>query len=480
MREMQSASIFLQTYGVTVQDLEAYLGAALQRGGDYADLFFELKINHSISLEEQIVKTATKAVNVGAGVRVLSGEKTGYAYSENLERESILKAAQTAAFIASSSSGGGKVGIEPPVSRQHDLYSVPLMPADLAIADKIALLRQADDAARSCDARIRQVQATYVDETRHILLASSDGRYIWDVQPMVRISVLCIAEENGIRQSGHQGAGGRRTLEIFRETLDPGALAREAARQAVLLLGAADAPAGPMEVVLGPGWPGILLHEAIGHGLEADFNRKKTSAFAGLLGQKVASELCTVVDDGTLPFRRGSLNVDDEGNPTQQTVLIENGILQGYLQDRLSSKLMGASLTGNGRRQGYDHIPMPRMTNTFMMAGQSTPDEIIRSVKKGLYAGHFGGGQVDITSGKFVFSASEAYLIEDGKITTPVKGASLIGDGPTVLREVTMVGNDLQLDQGLGICSKEGQSIPVGVGLPTIKIREITVGGTRK
>jgi TldD protein len=257
-------------------------------------------------------------------------------------------------------------------------------------------------------------------------------------------------------------------------------LAREAARQAILLLGAADAPAGPMEVVLGPGWPGILLHEAIGHGLEADFNRKKTSAFSGLVGQKVASELCTVVDDGTLPFRRGSLNVDDEGNPTSQTVLIEKGILQGYLQDRLSAKLMGAPLTGNGRRQGYDHIPLPRMTNTFMMAGKSTAEEVIRSVKKGLYATHFGGGQVDITSGKFVFTASEAYLIEDGKITSPVKGASLIGDGPTVLRKVSMVADDLQLDQGVGICSKEGQSIPVGVGLPTIKIDEITVGGTRK
>ena len=290
----------------------------------------------------------------------------------------------------------------------------------------------------------------------------------------------CVAEENGNRQSGHQGAGGRRTLEIFREALDPRTLAREAARQAILLLGAADAPAGPMEVVLGPGWPGILLHEAIGHGLEADFNRKKTSAFSGLVGQKVASELCTVVDDGTLPFRRGSLNVDDEGNPTSQTVLIEKGVLQGYLQDRLSSKLMGAPLTGNGRRQGYDHIPLPRMTNTFMMAGKSTAEEVIRSVKKGLYATHFGGGQVDITSGKFVFTASEAYLIEDGKITSPVKGASLIGDGPTVLRKVSMVANDLQLDQGVGICSKEGQSIPVGVGLPTIKIDEITVGGTRK
>jgi TldD protein len=473
-------SIFLESRGVTVHDLETYLAAALHRGGDYADLFFELKVNHSITFDEGIVKTATKAINTGVGVRVLAGEKTGYAYSEDLNRESILKAARTAAFIASSSTAGGKVEIKPRGFQAHDLYAVSQMPEDLAISEKIRLLEAADSSARAYDNRIRQVQATYVDETRHVLLASSDGKYVWDVQPMVRLSIVCTAEQDGNRQSGVQGAGGRRALELFRDTLDPRALAREAARQAILLLGATDAPAGPMEVVLGPGWPGILLHEAIGHGLEADFNRKKTSAFSGLVGQKVASELCTVVDDGTIPFRRGSLNVDDEGNPTHNTVLIEKGVLQGYLQDQLSSKLMGASPTGNGRRQGYDQIPLPRMTNTFMMAGESTPEEIIRSVKRGLYANHFGGGQVDITSGKFVFTASEAYLIEDGKITSPVKGASLIGDGPSVLRQVAMVGNDLQLDQGIGICSKEGQNIPVGVGLPTIKIREITVGGTRK
>jgi len=472
-------SVFLESYGVTIQDIESYLSAALERGGDYADLFFELRINHSIGLEEQLIKTATKAVNLGVGIRVLSGEKTGYAYSENLDRESILKAARTAAFIASSSAGGS-VGLSTPTDHGHNLYPITLMPAELEIREKIALLEQADAAARSYDARIRQVQASFVDETRHTLLASSEGRYVWDVQPMVRFSITCIAEENGNRQYGLQGGGGRRTLEIFREALDPRALAREAARQAVLLLGAQEAPAGPMEVVLGPGWPGILLHEAIGHGLEADFNRKRTSAFSGLVGQKVASELCTVVDDGTIPFRRGSLNVDDEGNPTNRTVLIENGVLKGYLQDRLSSKLMGVPATGNGRRQGYDHIPLPRMTNTFMMAGQSTREEVIRSVKRGLYATHFGGGQVDITSGKFVFTASEAYLIEDGKVTAPVKGASLIGDGPTVLKKVTMVANDLQLDQGIGICSKDGQMIPVGVGLPTIKIDQITVGGTRK
>jgi TldD protein len=303
---------------------------------------------------------------------------------------------------------------------------------------------------------------------------------VWDVQPLVRLNVSCIAEENGRRQSGYAGGGGRQSLDAFQGDLDPKAIATRSAAQAILQLNAIDAPAGPMEVVLGPGWPGILLHEAIGHGLEADFNRKKTSAFAGLVGQKVASELCTVVDNGTLPFRRGSLNIDDEGNPTHETVLIENGILQGYLQDKLSADLMKSPVTGNGRRQSYAHIPMPRMTNTFMMSGKSLPEDIVKTVKKGLYAANFGGGQVDITSGKFVFTTSEAYLIEDGRITSPVKGATLIGDGPTVLRRVTMVGNDLQLDQGVGICGKEGQMVPVGVGLPTIKIQEITVGGTEK
>ena len=473
-------SIFFEKYNVTTRDLEAYLSEALSRGGDYADLYFEYRINHSIVLEEQIIKSATKGVNLGVGVRVVSGEKTGYAYSDDLNRENILKAAKTAAFIANTSREGGTLQVPTPLNQERSLYSIPVFPTELAIAQKIALLRQADEAARAYDARIKQVQASYVDETKHILIVTSDSRAAWDLQPMVRLNVMCIAEENGQRQSGYQGGGGRRALDVFTGDLDPRALARESARQAILQLRAVDAPAGPMEVVLGPGWPGILLHEAIGHGLEADFNRKKTSAFAGLVGQKVASELCTVVDDGTIPFRRGSLNMDDEGNPTHQTVLIEKGVLQGYLQDRLSSKLMNVPLTGNGRRQSYDHIPMPRMTNTFMMSGDSAPEDVIKSVTKGLYAVHFGGGQVDITSGKFVFTASEAYLIENGQITAPVKGATLIGDGPTVLRQVTAVGNDLKLDQGVGICGKEGQTIPVSVGLPTIKIREITVGGTEK
>jgi TldD protein len=477
--ETNNKSVFFEKYNVTNRDLETYLTEALSRGGNYADLFFEYRMNHAVVLEEQIIKSATKGISLGVGVRVISGEKTGYAYSDSLDREHILKAARTAAFIANTSSEGGRVAIQP-LQQNRNLYPIPVVPSDLEIAEKIALLREADQSARAYDPRIKQVQASYGDEIKHILIATSDGRCTWDLQPMVRLNVMCIAEDQGQRQSGYQGAGGRRGMDVFTGSLSPRALAQESARQAVLQLRALAAPAGPMEVVLGPGWPGILLHEAIGHGLEADFNRKKTSAFAGMVGQKVASELCTVVDDGTIPFRRGSLNVDDEANPTHETVLIEKGVLQGYLQDRLSSTLMKAPLSGNGRRQSYEHIPMPRMTNTFMLAGESAPEDIIKSVKKGLYAVHFGGGQVDITSGKFVFTASEAYLIEDGHITSPVKGATLIGDGPTVLRQVMAVGNDLKLDQGVGICGKEGQTIPVGVGLPTIKIREITVGGTSR
>jgi TldD protein len=473
-------SIFFEKHNVTIRDLETYLAESLSRGGDYADLYFEYRINHSIVLEEEIIKSATKGVNLGVGVRVISGDKTGYAYSDDLNRDNVLKAARTAAFIANASLRGGTIQVAAPLNQERNLYPISVFPADLEIARKISLLEQADHAARAFDPRIKQVQTSYLDETKHVLIVTSDGKAAWDIQPLVRLNVMCIAEEAGKRQSGYQGGGGRRSLDIFIGDLNPMAIARESARQAILQLAAVDAPAGPMEVVLGPGWPGILLHEAIGHGLEADFNRKKTSAFAGLVGQKVASELCTVVDDGTIPFRRGSLNIDDEGNPTHETVLIEKGVLQGYLQDRLSAQLMKSPVTGNGRRQSYDHIPMPRMTNTFMMSGESAPEDIIKSVKKGLYAVQFGGGQVDITSGKFVFSASEAYLIEGGHLTAPVKGATLIGDGPTVLRQVTAVGNDLKLDQGIGICGKDGQTIPVSVGLPTIKIREITVGGTER
>src|SRR5499433_1050981 len=471
-------SIFFQRYNLTIADLETYLSEALSRGGDYSDLYFEYRINHSIVLEEQIIKSATKSVSLGVGVRVISGEKTGYAYSDDLNRENVIKAARTAAFIANASSQGGKIGVPAPLDQERNLYPINIFPADLEIAPKIVLLQEADRAARVFDSRIKQVQASYVDETKHVLIVTSDGNAAWDRQPLVRMNVMCIAEEAGKRQSGYQGGGGRQGLDIFAGDLDPKAIARESARQAILQLRAVDAPAGPMEVVLAPGWPGILLHEAIGHGLEADFNRKTTSAFSGLVGQRVASEKCTVVDNGTLPSRRGSINVDDEGSPTQNTVLIEKGILKGYLSDKLSAKLMGMADTGNGRRESYEHIPMPRMTNTYMLAGDDDPRDIIGSVKRGVYAVNFGGGQVDITNGKFVFSASEDYMIEDGKVTAPLKNATLIGNGPDVLTKVSMIGSDLQLDEGVGTCGKDGQSVPVGVGLPTIRIDGLTVGGT--
>ncbi len=468
---------FFDRYGLTENDLGSYLAAALSEGGDYADLYFEYTTTSSILLDESLVKQASEGISTGCGVRVLAGDQTGYAYSDDLSPEKILKAARIAARIASGPARVSTVGLSA-VESPHNFYAVPTPSTDRELAEKLELARRGDQAARAYDARIRQVRVTYGDQVRHVLIAASDGRVVTDIQPLVRFSIFTIAEENGKRQSGSSGGGGRVGLEFFQGEKSPEHFAGEAARQAIVQLGALDAPAGEMEVVLGPGWPGILLHEAIGHGLEADFNRKGISAFSGRIGQRVASDLCTVVDDGTIPSRRGSLNVDDEGHSTQKTVLIENGILTGYLQDRLSSGLMKTSLTGNGRRESYEHIPMPRMTNTYMLAGNDEPQDIIRSVQRGLYAVSFGGGQVDITNGKFVFSASEAYLIEDGKVTTPVKGATLIGDGPTSLTRVTAVGNDLQLDPGIGTCGKDGQSVPVGVGIPTIKLSHLTVGGT--
>jgi TldD protein len=468
---------FFARFGLTESDLEKYLAAALSDGGDYADLYFEYTTTSSILLDESLVKSATEGISMGCGVRVVAGEQTGYAYSDDLGPEHILKAAKIAARIASGPARVSTVGLSA-VATPHDFYAVAHPSTDRELAEKLELVLRADGAARAYDPRIRQVRATYGDQMRHVLVAGSDGRVVTDLQPMVRLGVFTIAQENGKLQSGSSGGGGRVGLEFFQGEKSPEVFAREAARQAIVQLDAREAPAGEMEVVLGPGWPGILLHEAVGHGLEADFNRKGISAFSGRLGERVASELCTVVDDGTIPSRRGSLNVDDEGNPTQRTVLIENGILRGYLQDRLSAGLMKATHTGNGRRQNYAHIPMPRMTNTYMLAGTDVPGDILRSVKRGLYAVYFGGGQVDITNGKFVFSASEAYLIEDGKVTAPVKGATLIGDGPTVLTRVTAVGNDLQLDPGIGTCGKDGQSVPVGVGIPTVKVSHLTVGGT--
>ncbi len=473
----QRDRFFFEHYGLREADLERYLAAALSEGGDYADLYFEYTTTSSILLDESLVKSATEGISMGCGVRVLAGEQTGYAYTDDLTPEKILKAARIAARIASGPAHVSTVGLTT-VESPNNLYHVPVPSTERDLTEKLDLVQRGDGAARAYDPRIRQVRVSYGDQVRHILMAGSDGRVVTDLQPLVRLGVFTIAQENGNLQSGSSGGGGRVGLEFFQGENSPESFAREAARQAVVQLAAREAPAGEMEVVLGPGWPGILLHEAIGHGLEADFNRKGISAFCGRIGQRVASELCTVVDDGTIPGRRGSLNVDDEGAPTERTVLIENGILRGYLQDRLSALVMKSTRTGNGRRESYEHIPMPRMTNTCMLAGSEDPQEIIRSVRRGLYAVYFGGGQVDITNGKFVFSASEAYLIEDGKVTAPVKGATLIGDGPTVLTRVTAVGNDLRLDPGIGTCGKDGQSVPVGVGIPTIKVSRLTVGGT--
>jgi TldD protein len=468
---------FTQQYPLTVADIERLLGVALSRGGDYADLYFEYAVTNSLGLEEQIIKQAGRAVEQGVGVRVITGERTGFAYCDAITPEAIRQAAETAAQIAATPRAVGPIQVCPthPVA---NLYPVDHIVGQQPIAQRIELLQRVDRTARQADRRIREVMAGLTDEYKVILIATSEGRLIGDVQPLSRMRVSCIADEDGNRQVGVSGGGGRLGIDYFDEvTLDR--YAREAARQALVQLEAEEAPAGTMEVVLGPGWPGILLHEAVGHGLEADFNRKGTSAFSGLIGQRVASDLCTVVDEGCLPNRRGSLNIDDEGTPPSRTVLIEKGVLRGYLQDRLSAQLTGASLTGNGRRESYRHLPMPRMTNTYLCAGETAPDEIIRSVRRGLYAVQFGGGQVDITSGKFVFSASEAYLIEDGHITAPVKGATLIGDGPDALTRVTAVGHDLALDEGVGTCGKDGQSVPVGVGMPTIRLSGMTVGGTR-
>ena len=468
---------FFDTLGLSERLLERCLGEALSAGGEFADLYFEAVTSSSLGMDEGIVKTAAEGISVGCGVRVLSGERTGFAYTDDLSPERLLKAARTAALIASGPQTERVQGFQERTSAQ--LYPVAGATVDAEIAAKLALIARADRAARAFDPRIVQVRAGLNDELRRILIAASDGTFASDTQPLARFNVMVIAKDaKGEVARGTSGGGGRVTLDFFSGDKSPEHFAEEAARTAILQLGAVAAPAGEMEVVLGPGWPGVLLHEAVGHGLEADFNRKKTSAFAGLIGQQVASSKVTVVDNGTMPGRRGSLNVDDEGNPTQETVLIENGVLRTYLSDKLSSRLMRMPNTGSGRRESYQAIPMPRMTNTYMLSGDDDPGDILKSVKRGLYAVNFGGGQVDITTGKFVFSASEAYLIEDGKVTAPVKGATLIGNGPESLKHVSMVGNDLALDEGVGTCGKAGQSVPVGVGMPTIKLDRMTVGGT--
>src|ERR1022692_3151713 len=472
-----SVSFFPQRFGITTRDLENYLAEALSHGGAYADLYFEYLSTSSIGIDESIVKSASQGVSLGVGVRVIAGERTGYAYSDDLSPEKIRKAARVAACIAAGPATVEKVSLNE--GGRRNLYPVLTAPTETAFTARVELVKRADRAARAYDSRIFQVQASYADNLRQVLVATSEGVLSWDRQPMTRLNVAALARENGgTPQRGHAGGGGRVDLGFFLNEKTPEHFAARAAREAIVMLDAVDAPAGETTVVLGPGWPGILLHEAVGHGLEADFNRKKTSAFAGLIGQKVASEKVTVVDNGRMPNRRGSINLDDEGNPTQENVLIENGILKGYLSDKLSSRLMGTPNTGSGRRESYHHIPLPRLTNTYMLNGDDMPEDIIKSVTRGLYAVNFGGGQVDITNGKFVFSASEAYLIEDGKVTRPVKGATLIGNGPEALKFVSMVGNDLALDEGIGTCGKAGQSVPVGVGMPTIRLDRMTVGGT--
>ncbi|MBT6523119.1 MAG: metalloprotease TldD [Methylococcales bacterium] len=457
-------------------DIDQIMGCLLAAQVDAADIYFQSSRYESWVLEDGIIKQGTHNSEQGAGVRAISGEKTGFAYSDQLVLPALLEAAHNVKAITRQ---GQQRRVQVASAAASPALYLPVNPLhSITDQEKVDLLHRVDRETRKLDERIEQVIVSLIGAHDSILVADQDGQLAGDVRPLIRMNVTVIIEDKGRREQGSMGGGARADYGYFLDADKGIEYGRQAVHQAVINLEATEAPAGAMTVVLGPGWPGILLHEAIGHGLEGDFNRKGTSAFSGRLGERVASELCTIVDDGTLSGRRGSLSIDDEGTPTENTVLIENGILKGYMQDKLNARLMGVKATGNGRRESYAHLPMPRMTNTYMLPGDSDPGEIIASVDKGLYASNFGGGQVDITSGKFVFSASEAYLIENGKITRPVKGATLIGNGPDVLTRVSMVGNDLELDSGVGTCGKEGQSVPVGVGQPTIKIDSLTVGGT--
>ena len=469
-------SQMLEPVELDERHLNETLGSMLSGGVDYADLYFQVSRQESWMLEDGIIREGSFNLDQGVGVRATSGEKTGFAYSD----EMLLPALQHAAGAARAIARQGQDRSLQAWRRSHPapLYSSIDPTTSISDSQKTDLLTRLDKAARDSDARVEQVNVSLSSNQDLVLVAATDGTLAADVRPLVRLNVSVILEEGGRREQGYAGGGARSDLNYFLDSDAPMDFVREAIRQAIVQLEAQAAPAGVMPVVLGPGWPGILLHEAVGHGLEGDFNRKGASAFSGRVGEQVASELCTIVDDGTIPNRRGSLTVDDEGTPGQYNVLIENGVLKGYMQDKLNARLMGVAPTGNGRRESFGHRPMPRMTNTYMLAGSHDPAEIIASVDRGLYAPNFGGGQVDITSGKFVFSASEAYLIENGKLTAPVKGAMLIGDGPEALQKVSMVGSDLELDTGVGTCGKEGQSVPVGVGQPTLKIDELTVGGT--
>ena len=476
----QARQAILTPAGLQDHDIEKIMGQLLSSTVDAADIYFQSSHFESWVMEAGIIKEGSHNIDQGAGVRAVFGEKTGFAYSDRIELPVLLEAVTNVKAIVRQGQNVDpvhcKISTKPADWTRYYPIANPLK--SLKDQQKIDLLHKVDNETRKLDSRIEEVIVSLVGLHEHILVARQDGSLVADVRPLVRMNVTVIVEQNGQREQGSMGGGGRSDYNYFIDHDTALGYGREAVRQALVNLEAVEAPAGNMTVVLGPGWPGILLHEAIGHGLEGDFNRKGTSAFSGRVGERVASDLCTVVDDGTLPGRRGSLNIDDEGTPTQKTVLIENGILKGYMQDKLNARLMGVSPTGNGRRESYAHLPMPRMTNTYMLPGQHDPDDIIKSVKKGLYAKNFGGGQVDITSGKFVFSASEAYLIENGNITRAVKGATLIGNGPDVLTKVSMVGNDLALDSGVGTCGKDGQSVPVGVGQPTLKIDGLTVGGT--
>jgi TldD protein len=462
--------------GLTIERLPAVLGELAGPGIDAADLYFHAQVSETWVLEDGIVKEGSFNLDQGVGVRAQSGEKTGFAYSNAITPEALSQAAGAARSISRAGQHGRVQAFN---SAQVTALYAPDNPLDvLTRAEKVELLKRVDVATRALDPRIQKVTVSLAGVWERILVAALDGSLAADVRPLVRFNVSVIVEQNGRRERGGHGGGGRTDYRFFLTEDRAMGYAREALRQALVNLEAIAAPAGSMPVVMGAGWSGVLLHEAVGHGLEGDFNRKGSSAYSGRVGEKVASSLCTIVDDGTLFERRGSLSVDDEGTKTQCTTLIENGILKGYMQDKLNARLMGVAPTGNGRRESYAHLPMPRMTNTYMLAGASDPAEIIASVKKGIYCANLGGGQVDITSGKFVFSTSEAYLIENGKITAPVKGATLIGNGPEAMSRVSMVGNDLALDSGVGTCGKDGQSLPVGVGQPTLKIDAITVGGT--
>ena len=472
-----SQSRLLTPAGLDAGAMDRAFSALLGPGVDFGDVYFQHVRREGWTMEDGIVKDGSHAIDEGVGVRAISGEKTGFAYSDEIHGEALLTAARTARAIARDGRSHTPLALAPAAG--HRLYPA-LDPVDACPnEEKLEAMRRIDRLLREADPRVRQVTVTLGASVETVLVARTDGVMAGDVRPLVRMSIQVVVEHNGRRETASAGYGGRYGYERLLGDGQPEKFAREALRQALLNLEAVDAPAGVMPVVLGSGWPGVLLHEAVGHGLEGDFNRKGTSTYAGRMGQRVASPGVTIVDDGTLDGRRGSLNIDDEGTPTSSTTLIEDGILVGYMQDTHNARLMGVAPTGNGRRQSFAHLVMPRMTNTYMLAGQDSPEDMIRSVKKGLYAVNFGGGQVDITTGKYVFSATEAYLIEDGRITAPVKGATLIGDGPETMQRVKMVGHDLALDDGVGTCGKNGQSVPVGVGQPSLLIEGLTVGGTR-